>query len=240
MLMYEENARIYDLVNGGIPYEKEARMLTTLLETCNGDSLLDVACGTGKLISFLDTNRYRIAGIDYSKGMLEVARKQNDKNVQLFQGDMKCFEMYSKYSVVSCLGSAVQYNLSIGDLERTIICLTKHAYKYVIFDVRYCMDKWIDGYVKDKWYEDDKYKVHETWTSKRESVYSIWEPNFYVINKANKKESTYTDYHKIRLFYCSEIENILQKHRLYYTIVDVNLQRCTNIKDVHFYYLISL
>ena len=240
MMMYEENAGIYDLINQGIPYNKEARMLQCLLEKCDGKSLLDMACGTGKLISYIDPFKYSIVGVDYSNGMLHEARKNNRNRVKFFQGDMRDFSFDCKFNVVSCLGSAVQYNLTIEDLERTIVCLARHAINYMIFDVRYCLDKWIDGYVKDKWYEDLQYRVHETWTSKREDVFSIWEPEFYVYNKLTGKESSYKDYHKIRLFSCNEIEEVLKNHGLKFSIVDVNLNECSNIKDVHFYYLITL
>lgn len=239
MLMYEDNANVYDLINQGIPYEKEAQMLTNLLLRCEGNSLLDVACGTGKLISFIDSSHYKITGIDYSKGMLEIAKKKNSSSIDFLQGDMRKFNLDSTFSVVSCLGSAIQYNLSIDDLKDTIVTFYNHSSGYVIFDVRYCIDKWVDGYIKDQWYENEIYIIHETWISNRIGVYSIWEPKFEITNKISNEKKVYVDYHKIRLFSCKEIEEVLSSLHLNFNIVDVNLNECTNVKECHFYYLIN-
>ena len=238
MKMYEEHANIYDLVNSGIPYDKEAKMLEELLEKCNGNSLLDIACGTGEHLMLIDSKYERI-GLDYSEGMIRMAREKNP-DLLFIEGDMKTFEFDKKFNVVSCLGSAVQYNLTLEDLEKSINNLVKHAKSYVVFDVRYCIDKWIDGYVKDVTYENEQYKVHEKWISNRIDTFSIWEPVFKVYDKNSKTEYVYQDYHKIKLFSMKEIEEILRRNNLIFEIVDVNLQPCTEIKNTQFFYLILL
>ncbi len=238
MIMYEQLAEIYDLINAGIPYDREYALLKALVDASSKKSLLDVGCGTGEHIHFFKAG-YDIFGLDYSKGMLDIARAKNP-HINFMHGDMRDFSLDRKFGVVSCLGSALQYNLTLEDLERSIVNLVEHATSYAIFDVRYCIDKWIDGYVKDKTYENDELIVRESWVSNRvDEVYSVWEPKFEVHNKLTGENFEYMDYHKIRLFSIKEIEEILERHGYSYDIIDVYCNPVTDVKQTQFYFLIK-
>ena len=238
MIMYEQLAEIYDLINAGIPYEREYKLLQSLVDISDDKSLLDVGCGTGEHIHFFPEN-YDIFGLDYSKGMLDIARAKNP-HINFMHGDMRDFELGRKFGVVSCLGSALQYNLTLEDLECSIKNLLEHANDYVIFDVRYCIDKWIDGYVKDKTYENDSIIVRESWVSNRvDEVYSVWEPKFEVHNKLTGESFEYMDYHKIRLFSIQEIHDILTRLGYSYRLIDVLCGPVSDVKQTQFYFLIK-
>jgi SAM-dependent methyltransferase len=236
--MYEQLAEIYDLINAGIPYEREYKLLQSLVDISDDKSLLDVGCGTGEHIHFFPES-YDIFGLDYSKGMLDIARAKNP-HINFMHGDMRDFELGRKFGVVSCLGSALQYNLTLEDLERSIKNLLEHANDYVIFDVRYCIDKWIDGYVKDKTYENDSIIVRESWVSNRvDEVYSVWEPKFEVKSKLTGESFEYMDYHKIRLFSIQEIHDILTRLGYSYRLIDVLCGPVSDVKQTQFYFLIK-
>ena len=66
-------------------------------------SLLDVACGTGKHLEHLQ-HHYRVAGVDISPAMLDVARRRLP-GVPLHVGDMVDFELGRTFDVVTCLES---------------------------------------------------------------------------------------------------------------------------------------
>lgn len=237
MIMYEQLAEIYDLINAGIPYDREYELLQSLVDISYDKSLLDVGCGTGEHIHFFPES-YDIFGLDYSKGMLDIARAKNP-HINFMHGDMRDFELGRKFGVVSCLGSALQYNLTLEDLERSIKNLLEHANDYVIFDVRYCIDKWIDGYVKDKTYENDSIIVRESWVSNRvDEVYSVWEPKFKVHNKLTGEDFEYMDCHKIRLFSIQEIHDILTRLGYSYRLIDVLCGPVSDVKQTQFYFLI--
>ena len=60
-------------------WERERRVLDAFLrEYCNGREirLLDFACGTGRLTSFLEDRVFSAVGVDVSPAMLEVARNK--------------------------------------------------------------------------------------------------------------------------------------------------------------------
>lgn len=239
MIMYEQLAEIYDLINAGIPYEREYELIKSLVDISVNKSLLDVGCGTGEHIRFFSPDAYSIFGLDYSKGMLDIARAKNP-HINFIHGDMRDFALDQKFGVVCCLGSALQYNLTLKDLEHSIKNLLGHATSYVIFDVRYCIDKWIDGYVKDKTYENDNIIVRESWVSNRvDEVYSVWEPKFEVKNKLTSETFEYMDYHKIRLFSIKEIHDILTRLGYSYELIDVLCDPVKDVKQTQFYFLIK-
>jgi ubiquinone/menaquinone biosynthesis C-methylase UbiE len=69
----------------------DATLRETLARTDFGpeDRILDVACGTGRLLDTLarDHPPERLAGVDLSRGMLEVARGRLPSKVRLAQGN---------------------------------------------------------------------------------------------------------------------------------------------------------
>jgi ubiquinone/menaquinone biosynthesis C-methylase UbiE len=85
---YDQRAEAYDR---RWRWYREATLRETLAraEIRTGDRILDVGCGTGRLLEALakDHSRERLAGIDLSGGMLGVARRRLPSEVRLVQGD---------------------------------------------------------------------------------------------------------------------------------------------------------
>lgn len=87
--------RFSDVVFGRLlKIEKYRERTLELLGDLRGKTVLDVGCGTGRNFPLLCPSvgeQGRIIGLDYSKGMLEQARKRVDKagwrNVELVRGD---------------------------------------------------------------------------------------------------------------------------------------------------------
>ena len=87
--VYKELARYYDIIYKNKNYRTEAAEIleiVTKLKRSKGNSLLDVACGTGRHIEYLQHN-FSCTGIDLSQDMLDVAGSRL-KGVDLRQGDM--------------------------------------------------------------------------------------------------------------------------------------------------------
>lgn len=45
------------------------------------NEILEIACGTGRITTFLATNEANITGVDYSSSMLEAAKEKNPNMV---------------------------------------------------------------------------------------------------------------------------------------------------------------
>ncbi len=68
--VYDAKRSFYEVGYGGL---RERKMLSLF---CRGPKVLNVACGSGRLLSFLSEKGFEVVGIDFSKGMLNVAKKK--------------------------------------------------------------------------------------------------------------------------------------------------------------------
>jgi len=119
-LLYRKLAKYYDLTYRirKKDYPGEARFIRKLVRKygrSKGRTLLDVACGTGEHLKFLRKD-FRVAGLDYSKDMLRIARRKL-RGVRFVQGDMRNFKL-GKFDAITCMFSAINYMTTRRDLER--------------------------------------------------------------------------------------------------------------------------
>ncbi len=71
--------------------------------------ILDVACGTGRHAIKLAQN-YKVVGLDYSKGMLDLAKQKSGSNrVKWIRGDMRKLRFTNKFDAVLCMFTAFNY-----------------------------------------------------------------------------------------------------------------------------------
>ncbi len=71
-----------------------------------GDSVLDVACGTGRHAVELASRGYQVTGIDISAGMLAQAKAKADAagvSVEFIKGDATAFSFDKKFDAAICL-----------------------------------------------------------------------------------------------------------------------------------------
>ena len=126
-LMFYRLAPFYDDLVGAKDYRRECRVLESLarrLGSPRGGTWLDVACGTGRHLSFL-RRHYSVTGIDVSREMLRVARRRLP-GVRLVLADMRDFRLDETFDVVSCLYSAIGHLETERDLEATFVNFAHH------------------------------------------------------------------------------------------------------------------
>src|ERR1700730_1388985 len=127
MQEYSKLAKVYDALYGFKNYEAEAKRLHEIIaekKTSPGNALLDVACGTGTHLSFLQ-KYYSVEGIDLTPEMLEVARTRHPQ-IAFCEGDMRTFDLGRRFDVVTCLFSSIGYLKSPQELRAAIINMARH------------------------------------------------------------------------------------------------------------------
>lgn len=127
MSEYSKLARIYDTLYSFKNYEAEAKRLREIItekKTSPGNALLDVACGTGTHLSFLQ-KYYAVEGIDFTPEMLEVARARYPQII-FHLGDMRSFDIGRRFDIVTCLFSSIGYMKSPPDLRAAVINMARH------------------------------------------------------------------------------------------------------------------
>ncbi|MBN1302926.1 MAG: class I SAM-dependent methyltransferase [Anaerolineales bacterium] len=128
--MYTKSAVLYDAIYEAIgkDYAAETRILQNLIQVhklAQGNNLLDVACGTGGHIRYLQ-KMYSVEGLDLSVEMLEVARQKFPK-VHFYQGNFINFELGRQYDIVLCLFSAIGYAIDQTQLKLAVRSMARHT-----------------------------------------------------------------------------------------------------------------
>ena len=171
---YDEFSKFYDkdlAQNSNNP--KAANFLAKKLKKFSnpGVSVLDLGAGTGMISEIFYKEGYKdITLFDYSKGMLEKARKRHSlKSCKFILGDVRKLNLHKKYDVVISvfsLGSSSYF--SRDELKSIYIKIKKHLKKNGILAVL--------GHTGTEFLKDN---------------FSILEAGIYTIDK---KRKYYTDY----------------------------------------------
>jgi len=127
--MYSKSAKYYDDVYASIgkdyPAEaNKARKFIQKYKLSDGDSLLDVGCGTGVHANLL-SKQYQVEGLDIEQKMLSVARKNYPK-IRFQQGDMVNFKLGHKFDIIVCLFSAIGHVRTKSRLQKAIKNMSQH------------------------------------------------------------------------------------------------------------------
>ena len=97
---------------------------------------MDLACGTGVLCEILAENGIQSAGMDFSSGMIDIARSRNP-HIPYEVADMTTFRPEQQFDLVTCTGDAVNHIAALTDVEK--IFQNVYAYLapggYFVFDL---------------------------------------------------------------------------------------------------------
>ena len=102
----------------------------------NPKTAKDLACGTGILCRILADAGIEASGMDFSAGMIAIAR-QNNPQIFFDVADMTTYRPEKQFDLVTCTGDAVNHIPAISDVEK--IFQNVHAYLapggYFVFDL---------------------------------------------------------------------------------------------------------
>lgn len=97
---------------------------------------MDLACGTGILCEVLADAGIRASGMDFSEGMIDIARKSRS-DIEYDVADMITYRPDKKYDLVTCTGDALNHIIDPENLQR----IFENVYGYLenggyfIFDI---------------------------------------------------------------------------------------------------------
>ena len=99
-------------------------------------SSLDLGCGTGILCEILHGEGIDAAGMDFSAGMIEIARQGNPE-ISYEVADMITYCPEKHFDLVTCTGDALNHIQDISDLRRVFENVYRYTSPggYFIFDI---------------------------------------------------------------------------------------------------------
>ena len=134
----------------GKDYVVEANKLYEFIQKykqTDGNSLLDVACGTGTHAGLL-SEQYQVEGIDLNADMLKVARKKHPA-IHFKQADMRGFDLGKQFDIVTCMFSAIGYMRTKAELQRAIKSMSRHLLPggVLLVEPWFDLEQWRRGHV---------------------------------------------------------------------------------------------
>ena len=97
---------------------------------------MDLGCGTGILCQILKGSGIRASGMDFSAGMIQIAR-QSDPEIDYTVADMITFCPDTQFDLVTCTGDALNHIHALSDVAQ----IFQNVYRYTspggyfIFDI---------------------------------------------------------------------------------------------------------
>ena len=98
-------------------------------------SSLDLACGTGILCQILHEYGIEACGMDFSEGMIAIARERNPE-IPYEIADMITYRPDKSFDLVTCTGDALNHIINLNDVEQ----IFKNVFGYLKEDGHFIFD----------------------------------------------------------------------------------------------------
>ena len=97
---------------------------------------IDLACGTGVLCRILKDSGMDAAGMDFSAGMIDIAR-ENNADIPFEVADMITYRPEQQFDLVTCTGDAVNHIPDLADVAKIFDNVYAYTAKggYFVFDI---------------------------------------------------------------------------------------------------------
>lgn len=199
--MWAELAPFYDVMYQWKDYQAESERVHQLIQahrTSSGNTLLDVACGTGGHTRFL-RDHYDVTGIDLNREMLKVARRKIP-GVTFLSRDMTSFNLRRRFDALICLFSSIAYVRTYRNLKRTIACFARHLKPggILIVEPFFTKETFVAGTIHGATLEAEGVKISRHNVSRRRGDLAVLDFHFLLSTKRGTRY--YRDTHEMALF----------------------------------------
>jgi len=206
---YEKFAEVYDAIMPDEFYNDYYNFIVKILKQLKikPKTILEVACGTGKLTEIFHKNHWVIEGLDLSNGMLNIAKK---KGLKVYQGNMINFKLDKKYDLILNIFDSLNYIQNLSDLQKCFITANKHLEKNGLFIFDMNSDFKINKIIPT--FKTEYYKIGDTeliWLNSHKP--NTWIAEMMMFCKSNGKYTRFYEKHIEKAYKLSEIKRLLKK-----------------------------
>jgi len=215
--MFSKSAKFYDAIYAsmGKDYIAEAQKVHELIQKfkkSSGDTLLEVACGTGLHASVLQ-KFYQVEGLDLDDEMLAIA-SLNYPDISFHQADMAEFNLEKKFNAVTCLFSSIGYVKTKARLNQAIQTMTHHLLPggVLIVEPWFTPEQWKPGRVSALFVDQPDLKISRMNISEVEGYLSFFV--FHYTVGTPQGVEYFTELHELGLFTHEEYLEAFRKAEL--------------------------
>ena len=201
--MFSGSQRYYDAIYSGKDYAQEAAHVKRLIanhKRSDGNTLLDVACGTGGHVPYL-RNDFAYEGLDLDPEMLVLAR-QRFPDVPFHQGDMVDFSLGRQFDVVTCLFSSIGNVKTEPRLRQAIANFAAHLRPggVVLVGAFFAPQQWIPGHPHAMFVDQPDLKLARLNVSGVEDGGKVAILDFHYLVATPEGVEYFTERHELGLF----------------------------------------
>jgi SAM-dependent methyltransferase len=215
-------SQYYDLLYGDKDYQKEADYIEKLVLNYHSGVekiLLDLGSGTGKHGQLMAKKKFVVTGIEKSPEMVSISNETPVKNFRSFVGDIRNFQLSSKFNIITALFHVISYINTNSDLDKVFGNVYSHLESEGIF-------------IFDVWYSNAVYSLKPETRIKRvkSSSYEltrIGEPELrhknnivdvryqiFIKDLNSNKSQDFSELHSMRHYSIPEIKYVASKNHL--------------------------
>ncbi|MFD2333586.1 class I SAM-dependent methyltransferase [Cohnella sp. GCM10020058] len=121
------NPSLYLAFNGEND-QRMARFIHTILDEFNaGKTVLDIGCGPGREVAYLNQAGYEAVGLDNSEEMLAWAGAHHPGSTFVY-GNQTGFSLQRQFDALYCVGSTFLYNFTNEEVRACLQCFRQHLH----------------------------------------------------------------------------------------------------------------
>ena len=215
--MFSKSAKYYDEIYAAVGkgYAAEASKAHKIIQKykkSKGNSLLDVACGTGAHAEYL-SSYYEVEGMDIDSNMIATARKKHPK-IRFHKGDMTSFNLTRQFDAIVCLFSSIGYVKIRSRLHKAIAAMTRHLLPggVLLMEPWFTPEQWRSGGVFTTHVDKPNLRIVRMSHSGLRGKVSLLE--FQYLIGTSKGIEHYTELHELGLFTHAEYMDALKATNL--------------------------
>lgn len=213
-MIYSSFAQVYDRLMDQSLYQKWRDYVLRYIKP-QGQSLLELACGSGTLAVQLSKAGFNVTGFDLSSDMLTLAaEKAENANITLplVQGDMRNLTSLPTFDIVTCFDDSICYMKNLTDVKIVIqqVYNLLSTEGYFMFDAHslYQMDEVFPGYMFNDRTEDTAFMWSSYYGNEPHSVEH--DLTFFVWNDQIKGYQAFNELHYERTYPLTTFKKTLQ------------------------------
>ncbi|MDE5715519.1 MAG: class I SAM-dependent methyltransferase [Anaeroplasmataceae bacterium] len=198
MNQYKKFAYYYDEVMSSLDYNLWLEFVEPYLKP--NFKILDLACGTGTLLTMLKLKGFSVVGLDLSSEIIEIAKEKakiNHLNIPFYVADMTDFSLNETFDLITCFFDSVNFLKDESQIQKLFSSALKHLNKNGLFIIDVFSKALFQEY-ENSFIEEDYTLFQINWTTKKinsttlKHDITIWEGD------AKYNESYYEYFHKIK------------------------------------------
>lgn len=201
--MFSKSARFYDAIYAAVDkdYKIEAEKAHQIIQEKKrspGNTLLEVACGTG-LHASVFRNYYLVEGLDLDAEMLAVASHKYP-DIPFHPADMTDFALHKQFDVITCLFSSVGYVKTKARLDQAIQNMANHLIPGGVLMVEpwFTPEQWKPGRVSALFVDQPDIKISRMNVSEADGSLSFFVFHYMVATMEGVEY--FTERHELGLF----------------------------------------